>query len=178
MIAHLVRQHAITENSPARAENDVFANPLMNSFFPRLQNITFSTEEWDRLTVEYIIEGKLPLTTVELPSFSTLINYARLSPHAEIKIAGADTLRNRMLRYFDQTFEKVKSILKAQDWISYTTDVWTSPWKASYMGITAHWIDSDWKKKDVLIAFSPILGSHTGNLPWPKCFFVMYVFAY
>jgi predicted adenine nucleotide alpha hydrolase (AANH) superfamily ATPase len=72
-------------------------------------------------------------------------------------MAGACTLRNRILRCFDLKFEVVKRILKAQDWISYTTDVWTSPWKVSYLGITAHWIDCDWKKKDVLIAFSPIL---------------------
>lgn len=46
-------------------------------------------------------------------------------------MAGADILRNRILRCFDQKFEDVKRILKAQDWISYTTDVWTSPWKVS-----------------------------------------------
>jgi hypothetical protein len=150
----------------------------MNSYFLRPQNITFSPEEWDRLIVEYIIESKLPLAIVEQPSFRRLLNYARLSATAEERMAGADTLRNGILRSFDLKFEDVKRILKAQEWISYTTEVWTSPWEVSYLGITAHWIDCDWKKKEVLIAFDPILGSHTGNLPWPNCSFVMYVLAY
>jgi hypothetical protein len=75
MISHLLRRHAITvnsparaENNPARAENNRFANPLMNSYFVRQQNIAFSPEEWDSLTVDLIIECKLPLTIVEQPS--------------------------------------------------------------------------------------------------------------
>lgn len=52
MISHLLRQHAITENSPASAENNGFANPLMNSDFACPQNITFSPEEWGSLTVD------------------------------------------------------------------------------------------------------------------------------
>lgn len=114
IISHLLRRHAITENSPARVENNAFAVPLMNSFFSRPQKITFSSEEWDSLTVDLIIECKLPLTIVEQPSFRRLVNYARLSTHAEINMAGADTLSNRILSCFNRKFEDVKRILKAR----------------------------------------------------------------
>ena len=162
MISHLLRRHGITEHSPARTANTDFATPLMNSYFQRLPSIQFSPAELENLTVDMIIECKLPFTIVEKPSFRRLLNYTRLSPHVIISVSSADTIRNRIHRLFDVKLGEVKRILATQDWISYTTDVWTSPWKVAYLGITAHWIDNDWKKKEVLIAFSPVLGSHSG----------------
>ncbi|CAO3671346.1 unnamed protein product [Umbelopsis ramanniana] len=122
MISHLLRRHAITVNSPARAEDSPahtenspsrtrhngFANSIMNSYFTRPQNTTFSHEEWDSLTMDLIIDCKLPLTIVEQPSYRKFVNYARLSTHVEIKMADADTLRNRILRSLDQKSKDVK----------------------------------------------------------------------
>jgi hypothetical protein len=58
---------------------------------------------------------------------------------------------------------KIKEELHAQPWISYTTDVWTSPNMVPFMSITAHWIDEEWNKREVLIAFEEIRGIHTGG---------------
>ena len=42
-------------------------------------------------------------------------------------------------------------------------DAWTSPGVQGYMGITAHWIDRDWRLRAELIEFMVVQGSHTGE---------------
>ena len=42
--------------------------------------------------------------------------------------------------------------------ISFTIDIWTSPSTKSFLAITAHYIDKDWKLKNILIDFVQILG--------------------
>ncbi|KAG2182612.1 hypothetical protein INT44_005591 [Umbelopsis vinacea] len=119
---------------------------LMNSLFQRTQTIHFSPEEWDTLTAGIIIECKFPLPIFEKPSFRQLLKYAWLNSHAET-VASADTVRNRIFCRFDMELGVVKRILKAQDCTNYTENVWTSPWKVSYLGITTHWKDPIGKSK-------------------------------
>ena len=42
--------------------------------------------------------------------------------------------------------------------ISFTLDVWTSPSTKSFLAITAHYIDKDWKLRNVLVDFIQIFG--------------------
>ena len=52
--------------------------------------------------------------------------------------------------------------------VSTTTDLWSvDQTKASFMGVTAHWIESDssstaWKLRSEVIAFKGISGRHSG----------------
>jgi hypothetical protein len=39
MISHLLRRHAITENSPALTENTDFANSLMNKMVEKVEEL-------------------------------------------------------------------------------------------------------------------------------------------
>ena len=47
--------------------------------------------------------------------------------------------------------------------ISFALDAWTSPNMLSFLGITCHYTDSDWKLKDILIDFVCLEGSHLGE---------------
>lgn len=71
-------------------------------------------------------------------------------------------MRRWLATKFTEMCLKIKEELQVQPWISYTTDVWTSPNMVPFMSITAHWIDEEWNKKEVLIAFEEIRGIHTG----------------
>jgi hypothetical protein len=44
--------------------------------------------------------------------------------------------------------------------ISFTLDVWTSPSTKSFLAITAHYIDKDWKLRNVLVDFIQIFGKN------------------
>jgi hypothetical protein len=47
--------------------------------------------------------------------------------------------------------------------ISLTFDAWTSKIMTSYLAITGHWIDTEYKLRSELLAFSEIDGSHSGE---------------
>ena len=42
-------------------------------------------------------------------------------------------------------------------------DAWTSPNYIPFLGITAHWIDSQWELKSILIDFVKLSGPHSGE---------------
>ncbi|KAI9276489.1 hypothetical protein BC943DRAFT_340987 [Umbelopsis sp. AD052] len=62
---------------------------------------------------------------------------------------------------YEEKSHQIKAILRGQRWISYTADLWTSPWKVPYFAITAHWINDEWKKNEVIIAFNRVEDKHT-----------------
>ena len=101
-----------------------------------------------------------PFTIVEETGF---INYIR-SIHPTTKIPTADTIKSHIMNFYEDDKEKIKDILKnLSGKISFTTDCWTSPSSKSFMSITAHFIDNDWKLQHLLLDFIEINDSHTGQ---------------
>ena len=99
-------------------------------------------------------------TIVEENNF---INYIR-SLHPSAEIPSADTVKSRIMKYYEQDKEKIKDILaNLSTKISFTTDCWTSPSGKSFMAITAHFIDNDWILQHILLDFIEIHESHTGQ---------------
>jgi hypothetical protein len=47
--------------------------------------------------------------------------------------------------------------------ISFTIDGWTSPNILSFLGITCHYIDADWKVQNILLDFVSLSGPHSGE---------------
>ena len=47
--------------------------------------------------------------------------------------------------------------------VNITFDCWTSPNHRSVMGVTAHWIDDNWKLWDLVVAAVEIEGDHSGQ---------------
>lgn len=47
--------------------------------------------------------------------------------------------------------------------LSLTTDLWTSASQESYIAILAHYIDTEFKFKEVLLECAPLPGSHTAQ---------------
>jgi len=47
--------------------------------------------------------------------------------------------------------------------VSIALDGWQSPFKRSFLAITAYYIMTDWKWREVLIGFEHVKGSHTGE---------------
>ena len=60
-------------------------------------------------------------------------------------------MRRWLATKFTEMCLKNKEEIQVQPWISYKTDVWTSPNMAPFISITTHWIDEEWNKKEVLI---------------------------
>ena len=63
---------------------------------------------------------------------------------------------------FDETKEIIKNKLKSVIYIALTTDAWTSITQTSYITVTAHFLDEDFKLQNYVLDTSEIT-SHTSE---------------
>jgi hypothetical protein len=86
----------------------------------------------------------------------------RLRP--EVQFISADTISSDITKAFkhEQTLiqKKLQSTLGK---ISLTLDGWTSKNQIPFLGITAHWIDENWKLNQITLEFYHLEGSHSGE---------------
>jgi hypothetical protein len=59
--------------------------------------------------------------------------------------------------------EKVIAMFTDVHKVSLTADGWTSPFQDDFLGVTAHWIDSNWTQRELVIGFEPLQGAHSGE---------------
>ena len=123
-------------------------------------NRGFNQEEFNRSLSNFPIKSDAPFLTVEHPDFISLMQC--MNPAAEIPCA--TTCQRRMMKLFG-----TERIAQANKWSSVTSkfsfgmDIWSSPNGIPFIGITAHYIDNDWKLQCKLFDFIPFMSSHTGR---------------
>jgi hypothetical protein len=47
--------------------------------------------------------------------------------------------------------------------VNLTTDAWTSVNNVAFLGVTAHWLNSDFEHEEIILDFIHLKGSHTGE---------------
>ncbi|GES82328.1 zinc finger BED domain-containing protein RICESLEEPER 2-like [Rhizophagus clarus] len=120
----------------------------------------YNNDEMLKCLVKWIIVNQHSFTIVEEPAFADLI-YA-LQPDA--KLISADTVKRKIMDLYESNINKVKESFKnITGKISFTIDIWTSPSAKSFLSLTAHYIDDDWKLNNVLVDFIQIFGKHMGE---------------
>lgn len=68
------------------------------------------------------------------------------------------------MKFYEEDKIKIQNILvNLPGKISFTTDCWISPSSKSFMSITAHFIDNNWKLQHILLDFIEMFDSHTGQ---------------
>ena len=70
------------------------------------------------------------------------------------------TLKNHMKERVKTKKQNLISTLYQVDYIATTTDCWSASRK-SFIGMTAHWIDSDFKRQSAALACKRLKGPHT-----------------
>src|SRR3954451_4352680 len=107
--------------------------------------------------VEWIIINQHPFTIVEESKF---IDYIRtLSPDAVL--ISADTIKRKIMDLYTANIDKMQEAFQdILGKISFTIDIWTSPSTKSFLSITAHYIDKDWKLRNVLVDFVQVFGNN------------------
>jgi hypothetical protein len=110
--------------------------------------------------VQWVITSQQPFTVVEEPSFIEFVH----TLHPGVLLPSADTVKRNIYDLYEENVGKIKNILQmVPGKISFTTDIWTSPSTKSFLSLTAHFIDKDWKLQSVIIDFIQMYGSHTGE---------------
>ncbi|KAG8663591.1 hypothetical protein MANES_01G227067v8 [Manihot esculenta] len=72
------------------------------------------------------------------------------------------TARKDCFSAYEIEKKKVKALLKDTDKVSVTTDLWKSGQHISYMVVTAHFVDSEWKLQKRTLNFCDVPPPHTG----------------
>ncbi|XP_076009587.1 uncharacterized protein LOC143003013 [Genypterus blacodes] len=97
---------------------------------------TVSQAKFNRLILNFVIQGLHPLSVVEQPEFQELFREVLPSRHV--------MSRKTLIRMLEEEFTSMKSnlcrILSKQTFVATSTDAWCVN-QRSYLGVTTHWID-------------------------------------
>ena len=100
--------------------------------------------------IRFISENYLSFSIVQSSSFKSLVT--KLNKNA--KHHDRHTIRKKTVEMAAILKQKIKLLLKNK-FVSITCDKWTSNVNQSYLGVTAHIIDDDWKMKSFVLTCSP-----------------------
>lgn len=110
--------------------------------------------------IKWIVTNQHSFTIVEEPSFINFIH--SLNPAAQIP--SADTVKRIILNSYETKKIQLQNIFQEfSGRISFTLDIWTSPSTKSFLALTAHFINKEWKLQNIILDFIQIYDSHTGN---------------
>ena len=108
--------------------------------------------------IRWIVINQHPFTIVEEDHFITFLH----SLYPLVRLPTADTIKNKIMAYYEADKVKMETILKdLPGKISFTTDCWTSPSTKSFLSLTAHFINKEWELQNIIIDFIQIQDSHT-----------------
>ena len=110
--------------------------------------------------IKWIVMNQHAFTMVEEQGFLNFIH----TLYPTTKISSADTIKSYISNFYEANKEKIQNILlNVPGKISFTIDCWTSPSIKSFLSITAHFINKDWKLQHILLDFLEVVESHTGK---------------
>lgn len=95
-----------------------------------------------------IAAADLPFSLVEHPAFHSLLKLC--NPSTEGMQVKQKAIATQTHKIFEQTQEWIKDVeLKRSDYVSVTTDAWTSPNNKAFMAITVHTITEEFIRKKI-----------------------------
>ena len=118
---------------------------------------TVSQKTVDRLILNFITEGLQPFSIVSLPAFKELVT----SLCSGKTVMSRETVKNRLKICATEMKQHLRKCLDSVITVATTTDCWSARGK-SYIGVTAHWINTDSMKRiSAALACQRLKGSHT-----------------
>ena len=108
----------------------------------KVQNFKYDQAKIREVLSYMIMVHELPFSFVEYDVFNLLMKTA--TPHYQR--VSRTTLRKDCFASYEVEKKKVSTLLKSANKVSVTTDIWKSTnQKVSYMVVTGHFIDANWK---------------------------------
>lgn len=117
-----------------------------------------TVEDTKEELVRFICQSNSPWNIVSKKYFLRLLRYIAQEeislPSVRAVKAKALDLHNEMKRAIKQRFDSV-------DRVAITIDGWTSENRISFIGMTAHWLDIEWKMCDCVLAIRQLKETHS-----------------
>jgi Protein of unknown function (DUF 659) len=114
-----------------------------------------------RKLIEFIIQFVLPLYILQNKSFREFINACEPG----FKIPCEKTAKGFIYDAYNWSKNELSSLLlNTVTSIHLTTDLWTAKSQHGYLGVTATWLSSDFKFREVLLSCNYLAHPHTGEV--------------
>ncbi|CAH0555153.1 unnamed protein product [Brassicogethes aeneus] len=161
------------EHEATRAESAKTNRDCRNKIFfqETLSTCINKTQKWgtddnrakklDKLVLEMIAMGNYPFTIANETGFLRVINF--LEPRAALK--SDKYYREQLDPTYGAVKDKIKEIIKAAQFISFTTDVWTNKSSTtSLMSLKSHYVVPEkMTRLKVILAATPLHDNHTSE---------------
>lgn len=119
----------------------------------------FSQAAFQDALLRFILDANIPFRTVELESFQELLQICRPS----VQLPGRTQLRTLITDRATTARQQILKHIPSGRKISIALDCWTSPNRLAFLAILGYFITDDWEYKEVLLAFHPLHGKHSGR---------------
>lgn len=102
-------------------------------------------ENFESLVLKFVTDTLSPLSIVEQTSFEELL----VSLNPSIVMPSRYMVTTRLEKTKDSVMACVKTAMGQVDWVATTTDCWTAHHR-SFLGVTAHWLNKETMKRELL----------------------------
>ena len=173
MLNHLNRRHpTICVNiQGACSSSDASPQPTtsqerssqkkVSSFFVQQRSCPPDRAELiSNLVCEMIAKDLLPASFVDgINGFQKLMAF--IEP--QYSVPSRQTIMRRAKRMYDEEKNRLQQELSKVLSVAVTTDAWTSLATDSYMTLTCHWIEENWKLRSTVLETVRVEGRHTAE---------------
>ena len=158
MLNHLKLKHPSDfSETPDKAKQSSM-NEFVNS--PRSRRFSSSQSELIiNAIIDMIVLDYLPLCIVEGRGFTKLMKI--IAP--EFKIPSRNTIKSRIEKVYCDKKGKLITELDQIEYVSLTTDTWTSNSTISFITVTDHHIDHKWDLQTNVLVTREMPDRHTGE---------------
>jgi hypothetical protein len=119
----------------------------------------FTQPAFQNALIHFILDANIPFRTLERPSFQALLQICRPS----IQLPGRTHLQKLIAERATAARKQILKQLPSSRKISLALDCWTSPNRLAFLAILGYFITDGWEYKEVLLAFHPLVGKHSGK---------------
>src|SRR6266516_900002 len=155
-----IRTQQSIEDGRLRAGQNAF-DPESADMHEQLR-ISFNREHFLELQTLLIVRRRLPFTIVSWPEYRALILSA--NPAIEdLLISSPNTIAAHIRRSYSYFREGIKEKLqKAKSRIHFSSDMWSSPNRKGFLGVTSQWVDEAYTLQKALLGMPEVQFDHSG----------------
>lgn len=163
--SHLRKHHepgycaAFTQWLAAKRQAFVARHPRRVSETRVRQYSSSVQKRFDDALVKFIMNSMVPLQVVEQEPFKNML-YVLGFKHKGLKLMSRRTLGRCLEKAYADYRSQLKDHVAKADWVSTTADIWSGR-KRSFLGMTIHWIDADYKRRAAPLACRRFRGTHS-----------------
>ena len=110
--------------------------------------------------VRFICQSASPWNIVSKKYFLRLLRFVA---QEEISLPSTRVVKAKAFNLYAELKASICDRLESVDRLAITLDCWTSDNRISFIGLTVHWVDIEWKMCECVLGIRQLEGSHTGE---------------